>query len=290
MTPRPGGGWVRAAGSVLIATFAVMIVLINLVAGFLYAAGVFTLSSGWEETDGKLLWLADAGLHKGIWNLMTPASGGGQGESWTTAGTTENLGDGSYTMVMERWDFALAANGATASASSSSGSNVPSNALDGNDSTYWQSEKKPTPDDPDKPPQEIIVTLPYPLTINKVRFLVPAGSSQQAPKDYTWQVSNDGVTYTTAVTATNSSASDVTDTFSAQSNVNYLKLRVTKIDGGNIGVRIATLEAIGSRVTSTGTITATGESYTRTVRQAVVADDASPQNQVSYVEPDWAEL
>lgn len=283
MTPRPGGGWVRESGSVLIATFAVMIVLINLVAGFLYAAGVFTLSSGWEETDAKLLWLADAGLHKAVWNLMTPVSGGGQGEGWTTAGATENLGDGSYTMVVERWDFALAANGATASdnPAQTKASQGPAKAIDGNDGTFWQSKNEPDADDP----QDLIIAFPYPLVLNKVRFLV-SGPSSRIPEDYTWAVSTNGTTYTTVVTVSGNAASDRTDTFSAQSNVTTLRLRVT--EAGN-NVRIAALEAIGARVTSTGTITATGQSYTRTVRQAVVADDASPQSQVSYVEPDWVE-
>ncbi|MBI3318816.1 MAG: discoidin domain-containing protein [Candidatus Omnitrophica bacterium] len=276
-------------GSVLIMALAVVILLVSLTGGFLYAVGVFTLNSGWEETDAKALWLAEAGLQKGIWNLKTPSGNGGQGEDWTTAGTTETLGEGSYTMVVARWDFALAANGATVSASSSISGREPANAIDGDDSTYWQSATKPTPDEPDKPPQEIIVTFPYPLTLNKVRFLVPSGSPPQAPKDYAWQVSTDGTSYTTAVTVTHNSILDRTDTFSAQSDVNYLKLRVTKINGGSIGVRIATLEAIGSKITSAGSITASGNTTSRTVSQTVVADDASPQSQVAYVEPDWVE-
>lgn len=278
-----------SSGSVMVMTLATVLFLVTLAGAFLFAAGTFTLHSGWEETDAKLFWLAEAGEQKGIWNLMTPAGSGGQGEGWTTAGTTESLGDGSYTMVVSRYDFALSANGSSSSATSSNGSNVPANAIDGNDSTYWQSATKPTPDEPDKPPQEIIITFPYNLTINKVRFLVPSGSSQQAPRDYTWAVSADGSSYTTVVTTTNSSALDVTDTFSAQSDVKYLKLRVTKINGGSIGVRIATLEAIGSKITSTGTITTGGDTYTRQVTRTVVADDASPQNQVAYYEPDWQE-
>ncbi len=280
-------------GSILIMTLALVLVLVGLVSGFLYAAGTFTLNSGWEETDMRALWLAEAGLDKAIWSLMTPVASGGQGETWTTAGTTENLGSGSYTMVVDRWDFALAANNATASDSPAQTNSAvgPAKAIDGDDTTYWESKNKPSSGNP----QAIIIAFPYTLTVNKVRFLVPSGSSNQAPTDYTWAVSTDGSTYTTVVTVTSggggdgdsgSGASDVTSTFSAQSNVNYLKLTVTGVGGGSIGTRIATLEAIGARVTSTGTV----NSISRTVRQTAVADDGSPQNQVSYNEPDWSEL
>ena len=275
-----------ARGSIMVMVLALMILLISLAGGFLYATGVFIGNSGWEETDAQVLWLAEAGMQKAVWNLKTPAGSGGQGESWTTAGTTENLGGSSYTMVVDRRDFALSSYGSSASANSTSGSNVSANAIDGNDTTYWQSSGAPS----SSSPHFITITFPYTLTLNKVRFLVPSGSSNQRPRDYTWQVSTDGSAFTTVVTVTGNSALDVTNTFSAQSNVNYLRLRVTRIGSGSVGVRVATLEAIGSRVTSTGTITVSGDNYTRSVRQAFVTDDASPQNQVAYKEPDWSEL
>ncbi|GEM_PF-2594735 len=274
-------------GSVLLMTLTLTILLVSLAGGFLYATGVFIQNSGWEETDAQLFWLAEAGMQKGIWNLKTPSGSGGQGESWTTAGTTESLGDGSYTMVVEVWDFALSANGSTASDSpAQSGSSVgPAMAVDGDDSTYWESSGKPK----NNAPQDLIIAFPYPLTVNKVRFLAPSSSTR--PRDYTWAVSSDGSSYTTVVTGSNNNSTDRTDTFSAQSGVTYLRLQTTE-DGQNNPktVRIATLEAIGSRITSTGTITAGGDAYTRTVRGTVVTDDASPQSQVAYKEPDWLEL
>lgn len=273
-------------GVVLISTFIVLIAMTAVTAGFLYMISIQTKGIGWDIPSSKALWLAEAGIQKAIWNLKTPTGSSGQGEDWTTTGTTESLGDGSYTMVVTRYDFALAINSSSASASSSASGQGASNAIDGDDGTYWQSATKPTPDDPDKPPQEIIITFPYPLTLNKVRFLVPSDSSQQKPKDYTWEVSSNGTSYTTVVTETNNSDMDVTDTFTAQTNVSYLKLRVSKITGGSIGVRIATLEAIGSKITSTGTVS----SLSRKVEQKVVADDASPQNQVAYDQIDWTEI
>ncbi len=273
-------------GSVLVMTLSVTILLVSVAGGFLYAAGVFIANSGWEETDAQTFWLAEAGLHKAIWNLKTPAGSGGRGEGWTTAGTTENLGAGSYTMVVERWDFALAANGSAASDSPSqtNGSIGPAKAIDGDGSTYWESLDEPK----DNSPQDLIVTFPYPMTINKVRFLSPSSSTR--PRDYIWAVSTDGTGYTTVVTVNNNGATDRTDTFTAQTNVRYLRLRTTEDGQQNPKrVRISTLEAIGARVSSTGTITATGQSYARQVRQTLVADDASPQSQVAYIQSDWTE-
>lgn len=278
-------------GSVMVMVLALMILLISLAGGFLYATGVFIGNSGWEETDSQVFWLAEAGMQKATWNLKTPSGSGGQGESWTTAGTTENLGGGSYTMVVESWDFALSSNSSTASATSSSAGNPASNAIDGNSiTTYWESNAEPTGGSP----QDLIITFPYTLTINKVRFLAP--SSSTVPRDYQWAVSSNNVAYTDVGAAGNSNTTlDVTTTFSVAANpaaasVNYLRLRVTKDGTGNPKrVRVLTVEVAGRRVTSTGTITVTGNNYTRTVRGTVVTDSDGPQTEVAYKEPDWLE-
>ncbi len=273
-------------------TVALTILLVSLAGGFLYATGLFIGNSGWEELDSKVFWLAEAGMQRAIWNLKTTAGGGGQGENWTTVGVTENLGDGSYTMVVAAWDFALSANGSTASATSSSSGNPASNAIDGNNTTtYWESNAEPTGGSP----QDLIITFPYTLTINKVRFIAP--SSSTVPRDYQWAVSSNGVAYTNVGAAgSNNATLDVTTTFSVAANpaaasVNYLRLRVTEDGNGNPKrVRVLTVEVAGRRVTSTGTVTASGNTYTRAVRGTVVTDDASPQSQVAYKEPDWLEL
>ena len=265
-------------GAVLLFTMIVMIVLTSVVGAYLGFVYYSTKSTGAQISDSQAIYLAEAGLQKAIWNLKTPVGSGGQGENWTTAGTTENPGDGSYTMVVERRDWALAANNATASASSENGSNVAANAIDGSDATYWQSGSKPTPGKP----QEIIISFPYTLTINKVRFYLPSASSQQRPKAYSWQVSTDGVNYTTVASNSNNGNTDVTDEFAAQSNVNYLKLEVTKVGGGSDGVIIATLEAIGNKITSTGTV----DGVNRKIEQTVAIDDTT---QVAYGQIDWSE-
>lgn len=269
----------------MIMAIALTFLLVSLVGGFLFAVGTFIANSGWEETDQKVLWLAEAGLQKAIWNLKTPSGSGGQGEDWTTAGTTEFLGDGSYTMVVARYDFALSDNGSSATASSSAPGAGPSRAIDGNDNSRWRSDNAPSVSSP----EYITVAFPYALTINKVRFFLASQFDNNRPVDYTWQVSSDGSSFSTVVTVTGNASTDRTDTFTASSNVTHLRLSVTATTASNRAVHIGTLEAIGSKITSTGTITATGQNYTRTVVQTVIADDASPQNQVAYYEPDWAE-
>jgi Tfp pilus assembly protein PilX len=266
-------------GSVLLLTLIVMITLTSVVGAYLGFVRHSTRNTESQINDTQAIYLAEAGLQKAIWNLMRTVANGGQGENWTTAGTTENLGDGSYTMVAERWDWALADNNATASASSENASNVAANAIDGYDTTYWQSARKVTPGDP----QEIIVSFPYTLTINKARFYLPSASSQQRPKAYSWQVSTDGISYTSVADNSNNGNTDVTDEFAAQSNVNYLKLAVTKTGGGSAGVIIATIEAIGSKITVTGTV---GDN-SREIEQTVAVDDASEE---AYDQIDWNEI
>jgi len=273
-------------GVVLILTFIILTTLTVIVVAFLSLTSIQIKAGGYDIVSQKALWLAEAGIQKAIWDLKTPIGSGGQGENWITFGTTENLGGGNYMMVVERWDFALAANGSSATASSNQGTNVAGNAIDGNDTTYWESTAQPSVGNP----QEIVISFSYPLTINKVRFFVPNGT-EYTPKNYTWEVSTNGVSYTTVVTANNNSARDVTDTFSAAANVNYLKLKVTVVGiitppAGPPGVprvNIATLEAIGSKITSTGTVSG----LKRKITQTVVADDAT---QTAFDEIDWNEI
>lgn len=263
-------------GVILILTFIVMVTLTTITAAFLSMSSVQMKGTGYDVASNKALWLAEAGLQKAIWNLKTPVGSGGQGEDWTTTGTTESLGDGNYTMVVERWDFALEAHGASASATSQQGGNIPARAIDGKDGTFWQGETPTVAN-----PQEIIITFPYTLTINKVRFL--ASTSSRRPKDYSWQVSTDGLNYTNVLGVTDNGSLDVTNTFTAVSNVNYLKLSITA-NGGGSGVRIATLEAIGSKITSTGSSVS---SLNRKIEQTVVADDVT---ETAYNEKDWNEI
>lgn len=266
-------------GVVLILTFIILTTLTAIVVAFLSLTSIQTKVGGYDISSHKALWLAEAGLQKVVWNLMTPVGSGGQGENWTTTGTTEDLGAGTYTMVVERWNFALADNGASATATSSKPGSGPARAIDGNNNTRWQSNNVPS----STSPESITITFPYRLTINKVRFFLASQFSQNRPKDYSWQVSTDGTSFTTVATVANNNNTDVTDTFTAASNVNYLRLEVTATGGTNKDVMIATLEAIGSKITSTGTVS----SLNRKIAQTVVADDAT---QTASDEIDWNEI
>lgn len=267
-------------GSVLIFTFIVMVMLTAVTVGFMFMNAVQAKGRGEDVASSKAVWLAEAGLQKAIWNLKTPTGSGGQGEDWTTTGTTENLGDGSYTMVVERWDFALSANGSTATASSSSTGNGPENAIDDSGATSWESAGTPS----SSSPEFITVAFAFPLTVNKARFA--AASPAKRPKDYTYQVSTDGTNFTTVVTVTGNGAVSRTNTFVAQSGVTHLRLRVTAAGTGGNPVGIKQLEAIGARITSTGTVAG----LNRKTQQTVVADDAAPENQVAYDQIDWTEI
>lgn len=277
-------------GTVLILSFMMMIALTSFAANYLYATSIQMKNTGFSGMDDEAFWLAEAGLNKAIWNLMTPTGSGGQGDSWTTAGTIESLGAGSYTMVVDRWDWALSSNSSTASGPSN-GTNVPSNAIDNDNSTYWESALKPLPGRH----QAITVRFPYPLTLNKVSFVVPSGSSQEAPKDYTWNVSSDGTTWTSAAaTVSGNSCVTRTDEFTSVSNVVFLQLDVEKIGGSSNGVRIATLEALGSKITSTGTVNSISRkvSQTAAVLDGVTTPTCSsdlPTAQ-AYAEKDWIEM
>jgi Tfp pilus assembly protein PilX len=276
---------VNRKGMVLVLTFIIMVTLTVITASFLYMTSVQTKGAGYVLASSRALWLAEAGIQKAVWYLKTPVASGGKGENWVTSATTEDLGAGSYTLEVERWDWALAEHSSTASASSTSGKQAAGFAIDGSDTTYWQSASRPSV----ATPQYITVTFPYELSINKTRFFVPKNYSTRTPMDYMWQVSSDDKTYKTVVTKTNNSATDVTDEFAVAADVQYLRLRVTRISA-NSGVRIATLEALGSKITSLGTASLMNRKIERTVAihdgQAVVADKIS----TAYDQLDWNEI
>ena len=265
-------------GAVLLFTLMVMIVLTSVVVAYLGFVQASTRSTGAQTVDSHAIYLADAGLQKAIWNLMRTVANGGQGENWTTAGTTENLGEGSYTMVVERWEWALAANYSTASATSQEIGHEADKVIDGDDLTYWETTTKPLP-----PYYEnVTIAFPYTLTINKARYVAP--DDQKRPKEYEWQVSTDGVNFTTVFSNSNGTM-DETNEFAAAHNVNYLRLWVSKIGGGAKadGMKVSTVEAIGSKITVTGTVY--GDS--RQIEETVAVDDASEE---AYDQIDWNEI
>ncbi len=268
--------------------FALLIVLLVMTAlAAVLSALVISLTTDLRQTavrvnDSKAFWLAEAGIEKATWDLKTPSGSGGQGENWTTAGTgtMESFGDGTYNMMVVNWDFALSANDATVTATSSHNSDDPELAIDDNLSTQWSSDNVPSNGNP----ESITVQFPYQLTINKAKFVSPSTSSRA--RDYEWQVSTDGINFTTVFTGNDVAfnAAGVTNEFSAQANVTHLRLKVTKDGQGSPNrVSISTLEVGGKKITSTGTV----NSLSKTLEQTIVADDST---QTAYDEIDWNEL
>ncbi len=89
----------RVNGNVLIAFILVAFLAVALSSLFFVLSG--RLRSSTAESDRlKALYVAEAGIHKAIWYIVTPTSQGGRGTAWRTPGTRENFGDGFYTMTV----------------------------------------------------------------------------------------------------------------------------------------------------------------------------------------------
>ena len=270
----------KQEGFVLLLTLLIMTSL-SAIAGAL----VVSLTADFRQVairanDAKAFWIAEAGVEKAIWNLKTPVVSGGLGENWTTLGMTENLAGGNYLMEVTDWDFALSANGTTVAATSSGSGTGPQDAIDNNSLTYWESNAVPSNGNP----QDLTLHFPYPMTINKAKFVSPSTGSRA--RSYLWQVSPDNITYTTVFTGSNVAynAAGTTNDFTAVSNVNYLRFRVTRDGQGSPNrVRISTIEVMGKKIISTGTI----NSLSRQLQQTTVVDDST---QTSYDERDWNEI
>jgi predicted acyltransferase (DUF342 family) len=87
-------------GNILI-TF-ILISFLGVVAFSLF----FVMSGRLKSVTGQsqyvqALYLAEAGVDKAVWYLLTSPSEGGRGSSWRTGGETEQFGEGQYTMIVE---------------------------------------------------------------------------------------------------------------------------------------------------------------------------------------------
>jgi hypothetical protein len=267
-------------GAVLVSTFVIMTTLIAMTMAFLYLTSKQTLSSRHDFISHEALWLVEAGIEKAIWNLKTPTGSGGQGENWTTTGVTENLGAGNYKMEVVRWDWNLASNGGVATATTEEVGHEGSKVIDDDDATYWETKTKPLP-----PGYEhVTIAFPYKLTLNKARYYLPPEFDQKRPKEYEWRVSTNGTTYTT-VFSSSTGTTDETNEFSPVEDVTHLRLYVTKIGGGALGdgMIVATVEAIGSKITSTSTV----DGFQRKAEVTAAIDDPTAY---AFAQIDWKEL
>lgn len=273
-------------GMVLMLTFIIITTLTAIVVVFLYLTSTQLKGSAGDAASRKALWLAEAGMQKATWYLRTPVASGGKGENWTTTTgeTSVSLGGGTYKIdKVESYDFALKSNNATALDDPATTQANCDKAIDGDISTIWVSSGFPY-----STPQSLIIHFPYALSINKARFLAETLTHPQplwfTPGDYTWQVSTDGTTYTPVVTVSGNSSTDRTDTF-PNVTANYLKFRITAATWGTDNkIYIATIEVMGRKITSTGTVSG----VTRTIQQTVAVQETT-QTGYGKAEIDWNE-
>jgi len=87
----------RRKGNIIL-IFIMLMFLASTVGAFLFLVSgtVRTMTSSLNST--KALYLAEAGLNKGLWYLLTPIAQGGMGIHWRPSNHSENFGSGSFTI------------------------------------------------------------------------------------------------------------------------------------------------------------------------------------------------
>ncbi len=236
-------------GVVLIGVFVVLVVLAAIAAAFITMVNFETKNTGAEFNDAKALHLAEAGLAKARWALTTGAQTVGWGEADIALGagtytvTTTDNGDGTYTVIsdgyvpndtnpvarrrVEERNISVTGGsltnlclGATATASSSRGANVPSRAIDGSLSTWWQANGNPSPSSP----QWLRVDLGSAKTFDRVVFTEPAGNTITA---YTIQYSSNGSSWINVSNPVASKVGTVTTVNFTAVTMRYHRIRIT---------------------------------------------------------------
>lgn len=236
-------------GSALLTVFIVLVTLSSITLAFLNMVKDDIKRSGSEQADLKSYYVAEAGLAKARWALTTGGQAVGWGETDISFGagtytvTTTDNGDGTYTIISEGYlptdtnpiakrrvtekNIAAASSGLTnlclgaaASASSSRGANVPSRAIDGSLSTWWQANGNPSPSSP----QWLRVDLGSAKTFNRVVFTEPAGNTITA---YTIQYSSNGSSWTNVSSPVASKVGMVTTVNFTSVTRRYHRIRIT---------------------------------------------------------------
>jgi hypothetical protein len=236
-------------GAVLIGVFVILVVLTAIAAAFITMISFEAKNTGAEFNDAKALHLAEAGLAKARWALTSGAQAVGWGESDIALGagtytvTTTDNGDSTYTIIAEGYvpndtnplgrrrveernisvSISALTNlclGATATASSSRGANVPGRAIDGSLSTWWQANGNPSPSHP----QWLRVDLGSAKTFNRVVFTEPPGNTITA---YTIQYSSNGSSWSNVSNPVASKVGTVTTVNFTAVTVRYHRIRIT---------------------------------------------------------------
>ncbi|MFB0525131.1 MAG: hypothetical protein ACETVZ_06285 [Phycisphaerae bacterium] len=91
-------------GAVLLFTLMVMITLTSVVGAYLGFVHYSTRSTGAQITNSQAIYLAEAGLHKAIWNILTPVPQGGWGKFGAGQSRSEeaSFGAGTYSVTASR--------------------------------------------------------------------------------------------------------------------------------------------------------------------------------------------
>jgi len=91
-------------GAVLLFTLMVMIVLTSVVGAYLGFVQASTKSTGAQIADSQAIYLAEAGLQKAVWNIVTPVPQGGWGKFGAGQSRSEeaSFGAGTYSVTASR--------------------------------------------------------------------------------------------------------------------------------------------------------------------------------------------
>ncbi len=86
----------------MIPLFLVLVVALTAIVGSVTIVTTTSMGNmGRKIQERKALCIAEAGLNKAIWYLITPPGEGGMGMDWRTAGMAEEFGGGGYTIIVE---------------------------------------------------------------------------------------------------------------------------------------------------------------------------------------------
>ena len=90
--------------AVLLFTLMVMITLTSVVGAYLGFVQYSTRSTGAQISDSQAIYLAEAGLQKAVWNILTPVPKGGWGKFGAGQSRSEeaSFGAGTYSVTASR--------------------------------------------------------------------------------------------------------------------------------------------------------------------------------------------
>lgn len=227
----------------MLMVFMFSVLLSGIVIAYLDMVAVLSKSTSHKLNRYRTLYIAEAGVNRLAWYLENRAPDATTNGTWR--GTISEALSG-YTYNSAAVDSPL--EGPVISATSSQGANVASRAMDNSLTTYWRSSGGL--------PQVLTFSLAingdYTIYLNRVRMEAGSGSTNQFPRNYLWQTSTNGTTWTTVVTKTNNTLYDVTDTFTLR-QANYIRLYVSAVQSGNL-VNISEVEISGVVVPATASV------------------------------------